>query len=438
MTEPSWLTAVDRAVDLARSPVPDHVLAHTRLVVADTVGVAIAGGRSPEIRALIAPDAPDALSPRMDGGGECTLLSPGAGRTDPETAAFVNATAGTFLELDEGMRPTGHPGMHVVPAALAAAEALHADGTSLLRAVLAGYEVTARLFGAYRLRYPTHPHGHFGAVGAAVAVALLAGEDPRAAATVAATTPLLPVWDACYDGATTRNSFTGVAASTGVRSVRMARAGFTGSAQALDTAFTELVADLVDLSALTGPTDPDRPAVTRNYFKRHSACALAHGALDAILEMSLPPADEIDRIHVETVSNNLKIARAPRPNDLSARFSLPYAVAAAVTGRTDPEGTRYRSGVALLAERVEVTSRSDFDEAWPDRTPTRVVVQWDGGEAEGFSENPHGHHASPMTSDELAAKFAALVGDGAGELWHDLLALDARDDVGDLFRGRAA
>jgi hypothetical protein len=41
-----------------------------------------------------------------------------------------------------------------------------------------------------------------------------------------------------------------------------------------------------------------------------------------------------------------------------------------------------------------------------------------------------------MTSDELAAKFAELVGDGAGELWDDLLALDALEDVGALFRGR--
>ncbi|HEY8531740.1 MAG TPA: hypothetical protein VIL08_05785, partial [Limnochorda sp.] len=42
----------------------------------------------------------------------------------PRRAALANATAGTFLELDEGQRPTGHPAIHVLPAALAQAQAL--------------------------------------------------------------------------------------------------------------------------------------------------------------------------------------------------------------------------------------------------------------------------------------------------------------------------
>ena len=33
---------------------------------------------------------------------------------------------------------------------------------------------------------------------------------------------------------------------------------------------------------------------------------------------------------METVANNMKLDRQPRPNDLSGRFSLPYAVATAI------------------------------------------------------------------------------------------------------------
>ena len=43
-------------------------------------------------------------------------------------------------------------------------------------------------------------------------------------------------------------------------------------------------------------------------------------------------------VEVETVSNNMKIARRAEPNDLSTRFSLPYAVATAIIhGHTGPE-----------------------------------------------------------------------------------------------------
>jgi len=62
------------------------------------------------------------------------------------------------------------------------------------------------------MRYPVHSHGHLGAVGAAVAVARLDGEDPLAVASIAAGTPLLTSWQPCYEGATVRNTFIGYAA----------------------------------------------------------------------------------------------------------------------------------------------------------------------------------------------------------------------------------
>ncbi len=88
--------------------------------VADTLGVIFAEGERPEIEALVRSNDP--LFPALSGGA-AQILVPGLPGADPTAAAFVNATAGTFLELDEEYRPTGHPAMHVVPAALAAAQA---------------------------------------------------------------------------------------------------------------------------------------------------------------------------------------------------------------------------------------------------------------------------------------------------------------------------
>lgn len=429
-----WGQAVREAakIDLARVPPP--VLEQLSRVTADTIGVSVAGHREDVMRSLLAADVLGEVAPASECGA--TVLSPAMSRTGPETAAFLNATAGSFLELDEGMRPTGHPAMHVVPAALAVAETTHSSGLAFARAVLAGYEVTARLFTAYRLRYPVHPHGHFGAVGAAVAAALLSETDPLRAAEVAATTPVLSVWNSCYEGATARNTWMGSAASGGVRATRLARAGFTGSREGLRAAFGEIAGQLVDESVLTGLLDYHSLGITRNYFKRHSACALTHAAIDALLDMDLPHAVDIKLIEVETVENNMKLARQARGNDLSARFSLPYAVAAvAVRGRSDLDTFRYQASVAELARRVDVAVAPDLEQLWPDASPTRVTVHYTGGLVRNQVDNPYGHHTHPITESDLRAKFAQNVGPCAELLWETLTDLSAVSDCATLFDG---
>ncbi len=71
----------------------------------------------------------------------------------------------------------GHPAIHVLPAALAFAEADGRSGRDLITAFVLGYEVAARIGAAARLRPTLHAHGTWGTTGAAVAVAWLAGGD---------------------------------------------------------------------------------------------------------------------------------------------------------------------------------------------------------------------------------------------------------------------
>lgn len=425
---------VSGAATLRIESVPDYVKAHAARTVADTIGVMLGGGKRPEVKEFIRGDGK--LFPPLPGGSS-RLLTAGFPGADPETAAFVNATAGTFLELDEGCRPTGHPAMHVVPAALAAAQALRASGGEFLAAVLGGYEVTARLFETFRLRYPLHPHGHFGAVGAAVAVARLRGEDPRGPAAVAATLPLLPVWQACFDGATARQAYTGTASALGIKANRLSSAGFTGSWNSLAVAFGELVGEILDQTPLEREIDPKTLAITRNYLKLHSACALSHSALDAVFALGPPPAEKVEAVEIETISNNMKIARHAEPNDLSTRFSLPYAVAAAlVHGHTGPAAFVPDERVARLARRVEVRTAPDLEDEWPLAAPARVTISLSGEEKSFRVDNPRGHHAYPASPGELAAKFRSLAGvEDPGRLYERLLSIESLDDMSLLFEG---
>jgi 2-methylcitrate dehydratase PrpD len=421
------------AAGLRLEDVPEAPREHALRVLADTVGVIMAGARDPAVVRLVDGDG---LLFRPSAAGPATILSPGLPGADPLTAAFVNGTAGTFLELDEGYRPTGHPSVHVLPAALAAAQALHRTGAELLAAYLSGYEVVARLFEAYRLRYPLHPHGHFGGVGAAVAVARLRGDDPAEPAAVASTLPILAVWQTCYEGATARNAYSGTASALGVLANRMAAAGFRGSREAQTSGFGELVGELVDPEVLAEPIDPQHPRILRDYLKLHSACALSHSALDAVLQLR-PDPSRVERVEVETVANNLKLDRQAAANQLSTRFSLPYAVAAAIRhGHTRPDAFDFDPAVARLAERVTIRQAPDLEAAWPGAAPARVIVHSRGGTTTATVDNPLGHHSNPAPPERLREKFRMLVvAPDPDRLYDQLLGLEDVADCAELFAG---
>ena len=388
----------------------------------------VAGARCNEIRALTASSDPLFAH----GAGEARVLTPERATVSASFAALVNGCACTALELDEGIRPTGHPAAHVVPAALAAGQALHASGEQLLAAVVSGYEVAARLFEAWRLHEALHPHGHLGAVGAAVAVARLRGAPPGPPALIAASLPLMMTWDACFEGATVRHAYTGVAAAMGILANQLAAAGLTGAQGAQASAFGRLAGAPRSGEPFTEPVEPGTLRIDRNYFKFFSAGGLSHSAISAVLGIGPMAADEIERIEVETVTPNLRLARLPARNSLSTRFSLPYAVAAAaVHGHAGPGAFDYDRRTFALARRVELRAADDLEARWPQESPVRIRVHLRDRVLDGEASNAPGHDGGPV-GDALRDKFTSLTGAPADE-FDRLVALDETNDVATLF-----
>ncbi|MFT3866092.1 MAG: MmgE/PrpD family protein [Solirubrobacterales bacterium] len=410
--------------------VPDEVREHAARVLADTIGAAMAGHREPEMAALLkAPSVAFGTHGPADRGA--ALLVPGAPSAAAGRAALMNGAAGTFLELDEGSRPTGHPAVHIVPAALAAGQVLNSSGRELLDAIILGYEVSARLFTAYGLRFPLHCHGNLANVGAAVAVARLRGRPCVEPALVAASFPLLTVWQPCFEGATVRNTWSGVGAFLGLLANELADSGFTGSVESLEAAFGGLVGEEVNPSALSDPIDPTRMRIIHNYFKLHSCCASSHSAIDAVL--SLPPLDpeEVESIEVETVSNNLKIDRDPVDAPLSRRFSFGFAVATALLhGHADPDAFVADRRVLELAEKVSVGAAPEFDRVWPDAGPARVTVHLADSDLTALVENPYGHWRNPPSPQDLRHKFERVAGVADPEALYETIT--AVDDLPNL------
>ena len=412
---------LDRLARLARRVRFDELSASTvhaaKAVVLDTLGAILAGSRLDENAKLAD------LAVERSGHRTATLIGR-ARKVEPMFAALANATAGVALEMDEGNRwGGGHPSIHVLPAALAVAEELLAGGPRFIEALVAGYEITSRLGGATRQRANVHSHGTWGTAGAAVAVARLLGHETgalRAAINLATSMSPANTWTPCFEGATIRNLYPGRAGLQGILAVHLLDCGFTPLRDAPSDVYGTILADAFDPSAaVEGLGDDDRVPVfriERNYFKFHACCYYNHPALDAIHRLvreSKVSHTDIAGITVTSIPFVTRMAGPAPPNMLAAKFSIPYAVAAAVVRHgtsVDAFVDSAREDVRIkgLAEQVTVRG-DDMMSLRADGVTARVAITLrDGRTLAGETRVAHGDATDPPDRGERLEKFAML------------------------------
>lgn len=402
----------DLAQFVSKKPLTEKARERAAFVLADTISVALAGGREPEIQAgasaLAIPDA------------ACAFWIPGQTLSStPERAAALNATAGTFLELDEGTRPTGHPGIHIVPALIALMESNpDRPGLHLLSALIAGYEVLSRIAQSVTFHPTVHPHGHLGALGvAAAAAAYLTGDanDMGQTLQIAASLPLRTDWRPCFTGDTVRNAFTGTGAVLGLWAYQLHTMGLTAEANALKTLYRPAVAVSFSESALLAPSSAW--AIEQGYFKFYAACALTHPAIEAaqtLYEAYPGVGAQIARGVIRVPDRFVRTAPLPRARRLSAKFSTPYAVATMLLhGRCDDSAFSppflHDRAVFDLAGRMDIIADADLTESFPHRAGAIVELELTSGQKMAATcEEPLGGPARPLAVNLLLDKAAYL------------------------------
>lgn len=424
INRPQWLERwADFAVSITADQLPGDVTARTKQVLFDCIGAIAAGAQEPEMQRLTA-----RLCKASGADASAAVIGTGR-RARVGTAAFLNGTAGTMLEIDEGNQfARGHPGVHVVPAVLAAAEELGSSGADVLLAIALGYEIGSRIGIASKLRVTMHPHGTWGTVGAAVAVAKLHGvnrEQMAEVINVSSTLGLATSRRTMLEGGTVRNSFAGFSNEIGLRAWDMVDAGFVGEADGIGTIYGTVIADqfqpeqmIADLGA--------RWEIARNYFKRHAACRYNHGALDALQHLvaeaggQLKP-DDIARIDVDTYIWAAQLDDDQPRNMLAAKFSLPFSLATTVVnGAASIAAFRdeaRRDAVTLaLARRIAVREDKALTAMLPELRPARVTITLVDGRvlrAEAFTNK--GDTEDPYSAGEVQDKFREV----AGSVWSD-------------------
>ena len=399
------------AAGVTFAQLPEDVREQTRWIVADTIAAIVAGSAEPELRSFAA---------RQSATGPAALI--GLGRTaDADTAALVNGTGGTFLEMDEGNRfSKGHPAIHVLPAALALCQARFADAGTFLSAVVTGYEVGSRLGSASQLRSAMHPHGTWGTVGAAAACARVAGVDQRAmreAINIGASLTTATSRKTMLEGGLVRNAYAGVSNRTGLLALDLAESGFTGERDGLSSLFGAIVSERFDTAVLLRDLGEDWQLM-HNYFKLHSCCRFNHGTLDALDAIAargeLPAADLVEHVQVDSYAYAAELSdKAPR-NTLAAKFSVPFAVATRlVNGSSALASFTWDAvrdpAVAALAAKVDVREDPAMTKRLPMERPAKVVIRLKGGtELVGEAGVNRGDDASPYSREELRGKFMDL------------------------------
>lgn len=414
------------------------LLAQAKLVLLDCLGAVAAGMQEPETKAL---------GKRLARhGGNYPAIGAGL-RLHPSDAAFLNGVAGTMLELDEGNSfARGHPGIHVLPALLAARPLSEVGGRDFLTAFVLGYEIGARIGAASRLRPTIHPHGTWGTVGAALAVAKIAGApaaDLGQTISLAASLSTGASLRAMLEGATVRNAYAGIAARNGLAAHDLVASGFTGESDGVRSVYAGVLAEGFAPDVMVEQLGRSWE-IQRNYFKRHAACRFTHGALDVVstlLEQHGPlDGAQIARIEVQSYAMAAQLD-APAPTSmLGAKFSLPFAIATTIAhGAATVPAFRAPAladpAIRALAMRVSVDEDAALTALLPDKRPARVAIHLaDGSVLRGETFTNRGDASDPYVQADIEAKFRELAIPVWGEahsnaLHHAVTTLDQAESL---------
>lgn len=437
------------ACGLQFDDVPADVLEAARLHLLDTLGCGLAAhalGTAPYAGAAIDAETPGAAS--------AIGIPHGVA---PSAAALANGITCHALDFDDTHGPSiTHVSSVVVPAAVAAAQAVDASGAELLLALVAGNEVTCRIgmpVGDAFHHRGFHPTAICGVFGATVAVArlrgLTLGDTIQALGIAGSMASGLLAY--LTDGSDTKRIHPGWMAHAAHLAVGFSHAGATGPAAVLEGekgvyhAFLGLRG--VEVPTHDLGTSWETPRIA---FKPYPACHFMHAAVDAVDEIMrrervMP--DEVEQITVLMPQAGLDMVLAPlerkhRPTTpYEGKFSAPFVIGALLDrGRVDvttftPE-VLADEGVLAHAAKVdhEVHAYPTFPESFPAGIRMRLR---DGRTHEAHVPHQRGGWHNPMTDAEVLAKFTdnasiALHGADAAQLRNAVLGIDRFETVESL------
>ncbi|MBV9659839.1 MAG: MmgE/PrpD family protein [Acidimicrobiales bacterium] len=439
MTAGLTLALAEQGASLDWDDLPDDVVELARQCLLDWLAVTLAGSSEPAARIALSVTLED--EPGTVG---ATVVGTHVRLTAP-AAALVNGTASHALDYDDANTSmVGHPTVPLLGALLPVAEKRHSSGAELLTAFVAGYETECRLGRAVGLphyRQGFHATGTIGAIGAAAACARLLGLDAYSTAAALGLAATQAGGLKCMFGTMAKPLHAGRAAANGLLAARLAVAGFTANAQALE-------ASQGFIEALGGSPDGEELSairegwfIRRNLFKFHASCLETHSVIEGIQQLRAAhplPVEAISRIVIHANSLQLGMCAIPDPaTGLEAKFSLRHLAAAAALGIDTSAVACFSDDFACDSRLAEVRGRVEVVDDGPASGGTPVDIWLTDDRRLNVTYDTHGPATDLAAQrrrleDKAMALATPVIGDRSGQLVDAAAHISDSIDVRDL------
>jgi 2-methylcitrate dehydratase PrpD len=311
-----------------------------------------------------------------------------------------------------------------MPAVVAVAELVGADGAAFIDALVIGYEVAHRLttmygdtrLGPYAAGY--HKPSVYGVFGAVSGAVRLLGLDATATAHAFGIAASQSGGLRANFGTMTKPLHAGLSNRTGVEAALLAASGFTASTEILEQRFgwhDVICSHEGDLDGVLDGLGNSYAIDEGLVFKMYPCCGANHYAINAVLQLlhqyRLRESDvaQVDVWIEERNLNEVLVYPWPR-TALEGKFSLAYNVVAAVVDRDVTTDTFTPSALLRLSafrDKVKVQASSDLPQ-----NGALVCIRCTDGRV--FTREQlllQGGLQDPMSWEQLEHKFRANIGD---------------------------
>ncbi len=346
-------------------------------------------------------------------------------RTNSVDAALANAMAAHADETDDA-HPASitHPGCAVVPAALAAAEAVGASGAQFLRAVALGYDICARFgiavgAGQFLTERGFDPHAFGGVFGAAAAAGALATPDP---------TKMTHVFSYAAQQASGLATlfrdrehiekafvFAGMPARNGVAAAMMVRSGMPGVADVFDGDPSFLSAFGIDREKAALFDDLGQTfEITHTNIKRWSVGSPVQAALDSLEAMISEHgvrARDVASVTIHLPSEGAQVVNDRKMPSVNAQHLAALMLVDGTIGFiSSHDEVRMRDpDVFALRQRVTLSAHEELSRTAVSRQAIVDLHLHDGRKLSHRTHAVRGTVKNPMSRPEVEAKALDLM-----------------------------
>ena len=404
------------ACNLTYEDLPPGVVHQVKRTVADTLGCAVGGYLSEpaKVARKLAGDVSSGTPSRILGTNDYSSL---------DMAGFANGVMVRYLDCNDSyFSPGGGHPSDMIPAALAVADSIAADGRTVITAIALAYEVFCRI--ADQVPDNQWDQGVLSVIGAACAAGKVLGldEEQMGHAISLAVVPNVPLrvtrmgelsmWKGCAAAAATRS---------GVFAAQLAAEGMTGPFEPFEGRlglWDQAIGYPVEIEAMGGDDEPFR--ILHTIFKFYPSQIHTQAPIDLAIQLhERVQLDEVASIKIQSYRSAVSSAATepekwdPKTRE-TADHSIPFLTAVglrdgAVTPATFAPDRIADTGLRTIINKMRIEENTDFTERYPAEYNCRIEVIKNNGQTEvAATSYPKGHGKNPLSDSDVDAKFRRL------------------------------